>query len=303
MRFASREADRTQLHLQMIEAGSQTWLFYGVHALAVIAAACVALGYWRGDSDVPIAAPVVVTALLANVNFLRDPLATRLPDVIVPAVLIAAWLTGSAIRLRSIPLRSMAAAIMVVIWAGGAVAVAAVGRAPEQLNRTDLWRGIGTVPRLLREQTDQLKARYAREQLPDGRLVPLFPFFEYLDRCTTTRHRLLVTGNAPEIYVYARRPFAAGHGSFIEGYSQSEAERQHVLEKVQRQVIAFTIVLSDQYEDWRRGFPELDTFVQERFRPLAQIPVDEERTIGVLVHAGLPPIRVDATTGWPCYTR
>ena len=87
----------------------------------------------------------------------------------------------------------------------------------------------------------------------------------------------------------------------VEGYSESEAERQHVLEEVQRQVIAFTIVLSDQFDDWRRGFPELDMFVQERFRPLAEMPVDEERTSRVLVHAGLPPSRVDAATGWPCF--
>lgn len=301
MRFASRESDRTQLHLQMIEAGSQTWLFYGVHALAIVGAVCVGLGYRRGESDLALAAPIVVSALLVNVNFLRDPIATRLPDVIVPAVLVAAWLTGRAIRLRSVPLRSMAAATMVVIWIGGAVNVAAVGRAREQLNRTDLWRGIGAMPRLLREQTSELTARYAREQLPDGRLVPLFPFFEYLDRCTTTRHRLLVTGNAPEIYVYAGRPFAAGHASFVEGYSQSDAERQHMLTEVQRQVIAFTIVLSDQFDAWQRGFPELDAFVQQRFRPLTEIPVDDERTIRVLVHAGLPPSRVDAATGWPCF--
>jgi len=29
---------------------------------------------------------------------------------------------------------------------------------------------------------------------------------------------MLVAGNAPELYVYAQRPFAAGQASFLEGY-------------------------------------------------------------------------------------
>ena len=302
MRFASREADRTQLHLSMVESGSQAWLFYGVRVLPLIALAFVFRAHRRGDADAPVAAMLIISAVLVNWNFLRDPLATRLRDVIVPAVLVGAWLTGLALRARSSVLRVPALVIVVLMWSIGAVTVSAVGRAREQWQRTDLWLGVTEVPRLLRDKTTQLTARYDRQQLPDGRLLPLVPFFEYLDRCTTERHRLLVTGNASEIYVYARRPFAAGYSSVAGGYSQSDAERQHALALAQQQIIAFTIVLSDQYEDWRRAFPELDALVQERFRPLADIPVDEERHIRLLVHTGLPPSRLDATTGWPCFT-
>ena len=112
-----------------------------------------------------------------------------------------------------------------------------------------------------------------------------------------------MTGNAPEIYVYARRPFAAGHSSFIEGYYQSEADRQRLLARVERQVVAFTLVLTDHYDDWRRSLPELDAFVTGRFRQLTEIPIDDERNIRVLVHTGLPPSHIDQTTGWPCFTR
>jgi len=301
--LSSREADRTQLHFGMIERGSQAWLYYGVHVLAFVAAACVWLGYRRGSTDVPIAAALVVSAVLVNWNFLRDPLAARLPDVIVPAVLVGAWLTGEALRMRSLVARVGATALVAVMWVGGLVTVSAVGRAGEQLHRTDLWVGVGQVPRLLREKTAQLTDRFSRRQLPDGRLIPLFPFFDYLERCTTGRHRLLVTGNAPEIYVYAQRPFAAGHSSFIEGYYQSDADRQRLLTRVQEQVVAFTLVMTDQYDDWQRNLPELDTFVVDRFRQLADIPIDEERSVRILVHTGLPPSRIDQTTGWPCFTR
>ena len=302
MRFASREADRTQLHLSMVESGAQAWLFYGVRVLPLVAFAFVWRAQRRGDIDAPVAAMLVISAVLVNWNFLRDPLATRLRDVIVPAVLVGAWLTGLALRTRPVLLRVPAVVLVVLMWSFAAVTVSAVGRAGEQLQRPDLWLGVSEVPRLLRDKTMQLTASYDCRQLPDGRLLPLVPFFDYLDRCTTVRHRLMVTGNAPEIYVYARRPFAAGHSSFIEGYSQSDAEQQQVVALARQQVIAFTIVLSDQYDDWRRGFPELDAFVQARFRPFAEIPVDDERSIRVLVHTSLPPSRVDAATGWPCFT-
>ena len=303
MTFASREADRTQLHVNMIEPGSQAWLYYGVQVVAFVAAACVWLGYRRGSTDVPIVAPLVVSAVLVNWNFLRDPLGARLPDVIVPAVLVGAWLTGEALRMRSLVTRVAAMALVAVMWVGGLVTVSSVGRAAENLHRTDLWVGAGQVPRLLSQKTAELTDRFSRRQLPDGRLIPLFPFFDYLDRCTTARHRLLVTGNAPEIYVYAQRPFAAGHSSFIEGYYQSDADRQRFLTRVEEQVVAFTLVMTDQYDDWRRNLPELDTFVTGRFRQLADIPIDDERSIRVLVHTGLPPSRIDRATGWPCFTR
>lgn len=303
MAFASREADRTQLHAGMIERGSQAWLYYGVQVLAFVAAAFVWLGYRRGSTDVPIVAPLVVSAVLVNWNFLRDPLGARLPDVMVPAVLVGAWLTGEVLRMRSLVPRVAAGALVAVMWVGGLVTVSTVGRAAEQLHRTDLWVGVGQVPRLLQAKTAELTDRLSRRQLPDGRLIPLFPFFDYLDRCTTARHRLLITGNAPEIYVYAQRPFAAGHSSFIEGYYQSDADRQRFLARVEEQVVAFTLVMTDQYDDWRRNLPELDTFVTGRFRQLADIPIDDERNIRVLVHTGLPPSRIDQTTGWPCFTR
>jgi hypothetical protein len=299
--LASRESDRTELHAGNI-SGSEAVLFYGVRAIALVALAVALLDYRQGRSDVRVAAPLVVSAILVNVNFLREPLAARLPEVIGPAVLVAAWLTGRAFRVQPRIGRAAAVAVAVVVWSGAAVHVSAVGRAGEQLARTDLRLGVGQWPRLAREKTMQLTARYAPQQLPDARLAPLIPFFDYLDRCTTTRHRLLVTGNAPEIYVYARRPFAAGQSRFVEGYNQSDAERERLVARAGQQVIAFVLVLSDQHDGWRTGLPELASFVDERFRPLTEIAVDAERSVRVLVHGGLPPSRVDRTTGWACFT-
>jgi hypothetical protein len=300
--FSQRDADRTALHLAAYGSGDAVRLFYVFHALPLIAAAVVAMDVRRGRlEDALVGAPLIVLAFLANMNFLRDPLPVRLPDAVVPAALVAAWLAGRAWRVPSLPLRSLALTGAAVLAFVVASSVVVVGRTQENLARTNLRQGLSSLPQLMRDRTAQLKARYDRQQLPDGRILSLVGLFDYFDRCTTPSHRLLVGGNAPEIYVYAQRPFAAGHSTFLEGYYQSEAEQQRMLDRVQQQVVAFAVMLSDQESSFRATAPGLGAFVDANFRPLTEIPVSSDRTVRVLVRSGLPPLHADAATGWPCY--
>jgi len=301
--FSQREADRTQLLASAIAPGDEARLYYLFRALPFVALAWLIVDWRRqrwSHLDL-MAAPLVVSALFVCAAFLRDPLAARLPDVVVPVVLVGAWLAGRARTVSRRVVRTAVLASLALLGFGAGVSLAAVEKAGEQLHRTNLWLGISEVPRLFREKTHDLQARYARTQLPDGRLLPLVPFFEYLDRCTYPRHRLLMTGNAPEVYVYARRPFAAGHSSFVEGYYTSEREQQRQVRRAESQVVAFVIEYSDLYPSWQRSFPALNGFVESRFRPFADIPVDEARSVRVLVHSGLLASAVDRETGWPCF--
>jgi len=300
--FSQREADRTELHLAAYGSGDEVRLYYLFQALPLIAAAVVAMDVRRGRiDDALMGAPLIVLAFLANMNFLRDPLAVRLPDAIVPAALVSAWLAGRALRVPSLPLRSLALTAAAVLVVVAASSVVVVGRTREHLARTNLSLGLSSLPRLVRDRTAQLKARYDRQQLPDGRILSLVGLFDYVDRCTTPSHRLLVAGNAPEIFVYAQRPFAAGHSTFLEGYYQSEADQQRMLDRAQQQVVAFAFMLSDQESSFRSTAPGLGAFVDANFRPLTEIPTGSDRTVRVLVRSGLPPLHADAPTGWPCY--
>jgi len=300
--FSQREADRTRLYTSAIAPGDETRLYYLVRALPLVALAWLIVDWRRGWSiDAVIGVPVVLTALFVNTAFLRDPLAARLPDVVVPVVLVGAWLAGRVQGLSNRPVRLASMTALCVVGAIAAASYAVLGRAGEQLHRTNVWLGIGEIPRLFRLKTDDLTSRFARTQLPDGRMLPLVPFFEYVDRCSLPRHHMLVAGNAPELYVYAQRPFAAGQASFLEGYYSTARDHERQLRRVQAQVVAFVVEPSDQYDDWRRSFPELNAYVESRFQPIADIHVDSGRRVRVLVPAGLPPSGVDASTGWPCY--
>jgi hypothetical protein len=300
--FSRRDAERTELRIEAYGSGDEVRLYYLFHALPLMAAALVVTDVRRGRfEDALMGAPLATLAFLANMNVLRDPLPVRLPDAIVPAALVAAWLAGRAFRLSSLPLRSVALTATAVLAFVAASSVVVIGRTAENLARTNLSLGVSALPRLVRDRTAQLKARYDRQQLPDGRILSLLGLFDYLDRCTTPSHRLLVAGNSPELYVYARRPFAAGHSTFLEGYYQSETDQQQMLDRIRQQVVAFAVMLSDQESLFRSMAPELSAFVETNFRPLTNIAAGSDRTVRVLVRSGLPPLHADAATGWPCY--
>jgi hypothetical protein len=245
--------------------------------------------------------PLAVLAALVNVGFLRDPLSARLADAIVPASLLGAWLAGRAIGLRSLPPRIAVVAVVIVLVAIGANSVFVVADTQEHIERTDLGKGVFNTPQLLSDRTEQLVARFSRQQVPDGRLIPLFPLFEYLGRCTTTQHRLLVTAYAPELYVYSRRMFAGGQKVFMERYQQSPSDQQRTIDRMERQLVLFVLAPSDTYEEWQHGFTHVSAYVDAHFRPMVDIPVSSSRSLHVLVNHEMPASRADPATGWPCY--
>jgi hypothetical protein len=62
-------------------------------------------------------------------------------------------------------------------------------------------------------------------------------------------------------------------------------------------------MLSDEEPGWRAESAPVDAFIRTNFMPMAEIVVDEERTVRVLVRNGSDAIRTgtDTTTGWPCF--
>ena len=129
------------------------------------------------------------------------------------------------------------------------------------------------------------------------------PFFEYLDRCTTIEHRLFVAGYAPELFTYARRLFAGGHGQFIQGYQISPSTQQRIVERMERQFVLFALMVGDEERQWRAESVTVDAFIRANFEPMAEIPLGDNGIMRVLVRTGADAVRTgtDKTTGWACY--
>jgi hypothetical protein len=300
--YSTRESDRTQLR-GPIGWGHAARLYYLSYLLPVCVLSVAAIDwhfYRRGT--VAIAVPLAALALVVNAGFLREPLPVRIADVVVPT-LCAAWLAGRALHISEKWARRTAVSIVAIVAACAAPSVFAVGNAAENLNRADLGQGFGYVPTALRLRAAGLQDRFDPRYVPSGRILTLVPFFEYLDRCTTTEHRLFVAGYAPEIYTYAHRLFAGGHSQFIQGYQVSDAALQQIVGRLQQQLVLFALMLSDEESSWQAESAPVDAFIGAHISPLTELVVDKERTVRVLVRNGSDALRIgtDKKTGWPCY--
>ena len=305
--YSSREADRTQLRWSTLAWGHDARLVYLSYLLPLAMLAWFAIDA-RARGVVPqrrtlaVVVPLAALALVTNVGFLREPLPVRVADIVVPT-LCGAWLAGRALQVSGTWSRRAAVGLVVIVAAFAANSVFAIGNVVENLNRTDLGRGFAYTPTVLQLRAAGLQDRFDSRYVPSSRVPAMVPFFEYLDRCTTIQHRLFVAGYAPEIFTYARRLFAGGHGQFIQGYQVSEAAQRQIIERLQRQFVLFVIMLSDEEPQWRAESVPIDAFVRANFGPMTEIPLDQDRTVRVLVRNGSDAIRTgtDKKTAWPCF--
>jgi hypothetical protein len=300
--FTIAESERTTLmtppfgRAAGLQANSVAFLYY-LFLVLPLGAALMLLATrgieWRARAAT--IAPIIVIALLANRGFLRETLSDRLPDAVVPAVLLAAWLVFTGVSMRH--LRRVTAVVATIVMVAGAVAVAQVGHTAEQLNRASVFGGIDRLPERFRERSAELHDRFAERQMPAGPVSALVPLFEYLDRCTTPEHRLLLPGFIPEVGVYAERPFAGGRTSFFPGAYRTPSEQMFTEHHLASETVAVAVVTST-YRDSMEAF--LRRFIASHFEPVGAYSF-RGGTVDVLVNRDLHANGRDEATGWPCF--
>ena len=277
-------------------------LYYGMWALTLSSAgAALFRGRIMSAPQLAIAVGVAVLAATVNAGFLRDPLDARIPDAIVPAVLLLSWLAALAFAGKAVWNR-MAQLAVVLVMAGGTVAVARVGRFPEQLDRAGLKGGLSGVRARAHEVVAELREPFAEAQMPSDFAFALVPFFRYVQACTPPHARLLVTGFAPEVPFYAGRGFAGGHPVLYAGFHASPQEQRETLLRMARQTVPFVVVPPDRYDEFRRLYPDVETHVRTSYRPLAEVAVDGfTEPSRIFVRSDLPPAGEYGPQKWPCF--
>lgn len=295
LEYSRAEADRTTIGLPPFDAASpassdnaRVALFYLFHLLPVLVVAAP-------DRRM---IPVAILAIAANVTMLRDPLQARLPDVSVPACVLAAWLISRSGRLQGFA-RVAARALIGVAAVIALIGVTVVGRPLEQLNRSGLLLSPRRWPSIARERVVELQAPFASRQLPSQYIEDMAPFLEYVRRCTNPEQRLFVAGEAAEIYVYTRRLFAGGQPMLRKGFFGTVADQQRLVRTLRDQDVPLVIVLS---EGDAALYPIVMEEVNARYEEVAAIPIEGQGTAMIRVRNGLQPRRVDAATGLPCFT-
>lgn len=282
-------------------AQGEAWdfqLLYVFHLLPVAAMGVCAMDWKRGRDCwcTPFLISVACVAVAENFGLIRDVLRARIPDAIVPAVVLGAWLAYRAWLAR--PRYLLIPSAVVLLGAGFALGDA--GNIGERLDRAGLTGGIWSEPELLplrfAVRSAQLHERFGTS--PSRTASALQPFFSYLDRCTTEQHRLFLGGLIPEVAYLARRPFAGGgyeHYNF-----SSRINQQRVVDRLRRQLVPFALIPTGS-DTKLADFPVVADYLRSRYVLLADLLVAGDERIQILVDDSLPSISRDAETGWPCF--
>ena len=274
-------------------------LFYVFHLLPLAAMGVFAMAskrswdHWSTRFLISLA----VVAVAENFGLIRHPFRERIPDAIVPAVVLGAWLLHRAWLARPRYLLIPSAVVLV----GAGFAIGDAGNVGDNLDRAGLTGEIWLEPELLpvrfAERSAQLHERFGSDS-PSRTASTLRPFFSYLDRCTTEQHRLFLGGMIPEVAYLARRPFAGGayeHYNF-----SSRINQQRVVDRLRGHLVPFALIPSGSAEELE-DLPIVASYLRERYVQLADLLVAGDDRIRILIDDKLPSTSRDAETGWPCF--
>jgi hypothetical protein len=242
---------------------------------------------------------LIVVALLVDFGLIRDTVSARLPDAVVPAALLIAWLVAVAARQRQVAVRTVTWAATAVMVTLTMTSAAAIGDIKEQLEKAEM---LGSPRRLwdhARNRTAQLHERFPPEQMPSRVASTLLPFFAYVDRCFGPTDHILIPAYAPEVSVWSRRLFAGGQVWFQTELLRSEDDHALVMKRLQTQRVPVAVLLGPTAEMVIARFPQLGQYLRD-FTQRIELKLDDGRD---LVLAFNPQIAVgrDPQTGWSCY--
>lgn len=259
---------------------------------------------WRGDvRDRETLALVLMAAavqLAMNVSMLRDPLDSRIRDVVTPFAVMLAFAAGAAAAVRGTRQEAFFGKAGAVAIVTGALAVAAaLGPLGEHVTETRVLRGLDG----LRERYTELHDELAPPRERTGRVSPASErLATYFASCTAPGDRLLAMTFAPELFFYAHRGFAGGHVAMTPGYFVAARHEAGILDRLAREDVPLVIMDSETDREMAVHYPRLVAHVQDGYQEVGRVPVGPGKELILLAARGRTPVRRFADGRLPCYT-
>ena len=287
------------------DVNAAAWLFYGSYGILAVSAGLL-LARLRRDRDEMLAAAAVATALLAcyGVVILRHPLAARVPDVAAVLAIAGTWSVSAlgAPLWRTFAIRpwrsAIATAALACTVALTAVSVWQLGRVEESFERTRLRYGLPKVGERIAALAVAGTAWPWTWYWPGGDPPDAL---QYLNTCTETGDRVLVTWSAPEYYFFARRGFAAGHALFASSRSfATQRDRLKMLSRIRRERVPIVLVNETNRAQFASAYPELNAYVQEHYAPVAQFTIRDGSLIGIAARRDARALETYGPAASPC---
>ena len=286
-------------------ANADAWLFWLFWMLPLVAGVILRRRALkrpeRWPGEVALVSALVVLALLVDAGFLRDILRTRFSDAVVPPALLGAWLLGlcrarwPSHRLRQRAVQALGVVAIVITVA----AITTVANTGERVALTGMDEGVDGLERRSAAVARLLAGPHRQAMAPPSRqAAALMPFFSYLDRCTSTADRIIVTGESPDVVVLAGRRFA-GDGAVFGAWYSSAVHQDRTLEQLKARPALFVLLMDA--AAFRTRFPVIDLYIQGAYELMGTVPVEGAEPIPILVYRDRMPDGTDAMTNWPCF--
>lgn len=273
---------------------AERWLL-GVFFVLPLVCACFAVARApapgldrRGDAAFVV--PLALLGVMVTWGFVRSNLETRLPDAIVPPVLLGGWLVA-----RSNGAGARTAVIALVAFTF--LCVLPVGDVGEHINRSGLFFHGGVQSRMawLHDR------RHRPDLLVKGQMTRgLVPVLSYIERCTRPTDRLVVTGNAPEEFVVAHRRFASRSPFFEPGYYASPGEQQGVVDAIEEAEVPLVLVELRTLGAFELAFSHVAAGLKRSYTAFTDGLFEQATGIRLLTRRAAIGTARDASTGWPC---
>ena len=269
-------------------------LYYILWLLPVVAACLVAL---RWNSLPPpirsIALMAIAVELVMCSEMLRDPLATRVRDIVAPLVLVLASM--SAVVRRLPPGRSAqwgARAALGALFLAIGVAVAGAGSFGANLRETGTPRGWQGITDRVGEIRGRYATPYERIGFRPDRMI------EYLMTCTAPQSRILAIAVVQQLFFYTNRGFAGGHDG-LSGFYTSDRQATQILQRLSREDVPL-VVLDNQFAgSMTRTYPRIGRYVTEHYHEIGRFDYNEDKAYILLAENGRMPVR--SFGNLPCF--
>jgi hypothetical protein len=195
------------------------------------------------------------------------------------------------------PVLWVASAAVVVITLASA---ADVGTTKEQLEKAEMLDGPVRLMGHVRTRTAQLHERFPLSQMPSSVVSGLMPFLHYTDRCLGPRDHILIPAFAPEVSVWARRPFAGGQAWFQPELLRGEEDHRLVMSRLSAERVPVAVFVAPSSSLVLKRFADLAGYVRDEFPEMVGMNLEDGREVAIGFSSRLAVGR-DRETGWFCY--
>jgi hypothetical protein len=217
---------------------------------------------------------------------MRSASESAVSDVSAITAILSAWIVARGMQLQHLTAGSVARATMtlVVLSVSGAAALAGFGgytltRLTDNLEANGIdgvVRGVETLRRL---------------QAPfDSEIT------RYVNACTDTTDRLLVSWYAPELHYGSGRGFAAGRPYFITSFATSDDDIQFSLNRLQAERVPIVLAGDNYNSEFARAFAPIALYIRQHYREVGNL-----ETVRVLVDSRLTPTGTFGAAKLPCF--